>query len=79
MLIWNYPKVTQLVDIPWNIACGLTGQLDYPNQNAILDSINHIFTATDHEAAKATLQITNKHFLGKAYNLLIGYKYGNEI
>ncbi|KAK4150380.1 amidase signature domain-containing protein [Chaetomidium leptoderma] len=29
---------------------------DYPNQNAILDALNHKFTRTDYEAAKATLQ-----------------------
>lgn len=29
---------------------------DYPNQNAILDAINHDFTSADYEAAKATFQ-----------------------
>ncbi|KAK3361720.1 amidase signature domain-containing protein [Lasiosphaeria ovina] len=29
---------------------------DYPNQNAILDALNHKFTRADYEAAKATLQ-----------------------
>ena len=34
----------------------LIRQADYPNQNAILDALNHQLTRTDYAAAKATLQ-----------------------
>jgi hypothetical protein len=34
----------------------LTRQTDYPNQNSIVEIINHNFTPADYEAAKATLK-----------------------
>jgi hypothetical protein len=43
------PPITRLLVV-------LTRQADYPNQNAILDALNHKFTRIDYEAAKATLQ-----------------------